>query len=626
MSGRGATAGLSPAVDRPAECPVARVVVGLPVPRVFSYAIPPALAGRLAPGQRVRVPFRGRSREGVVVTLGTEPAAGLETVETALDPVPALSPALLELARWAAEETVSAWGEAVARALPPAARVAAPVTLPPAPPTVPPGAVVVGYGAARARLVEAVAARAHAAGGVLLLAPEIETARAWAARLERLSGEPVALLTSAETPRERWEAWWACRRGAVRLAVGTRAAAFAPVAPLGAAIVVDEHDPAHKAPDAPRWHARDLALRRVGLEGGSCLLASATPSVESWVRAHSGQATGEEAKGEGWPAVHRVDLRTVGPGACLTPALREAVRAALASGQSALLVVNRLGYGRALGCAECGAVRRCPTCRVALTYHLGTRALTCRLCGARQPARSLCGRCRGRRLAPLGWGTERLEADAATAFPEVRIGRYDGEVPPRRAAAVREAFRTGQVRVVVGTQMALRLLAESRVGLAALVLADATLNLPDFRAAERTFQLAWHLAEGVGPGGSLWLQSFYPDHPALEAVALGAREHFYRREWAERRELGYPPARRVARLLAAGREAGQLVAELAGRCRAAGLPVLGPSALPGARAQLVLQGGGELPRALADVLGPLRGRRRVGGVRLTVDMDPLDLL
>jgi len=624
VSERVATAEASPAGARPVEGPVAEVVVGLPVPRVFSYAVPPALVGRLAPGQRVRVSFRGRPREGVVVALASAPVVGLRAVEAPIDPVPALSPALLQLARWAAEETVSAWGEAVARALPPASRVAAPATLPPAPPPAPPGTVVVGYGAARARLVEAVAARA--AGGVLLLAPEIETARGWAARLGQLVGEPVALLTSEESPRERWEAWWACRRGATRLVVGTRAAAFAPVAPLGAAIIVDEHDPAHKAPDAPRWHARDVALRRVGLEGGSCLLASATPSLESWVRAQSGQATAEEAKGDGWPAVHRVDLRAAAPDAGLSPALREAVRAALAGGQSALLVVNRLGYGRALGCAECGAVRRCATCRVALTYHLRARVLACRLCGTRQPASSLCGRCRGRRLAPLGWGTERLEAEAAAAFPEARVGRYDGEVPPRRAAAVREAFRAGGVRVVVGTQMALRLTGETRVGLAALVLADATLNLPDFRAAERTFQLAWHLAEGVAPGGSLWLQSFYPDHPALEAVALGAREPFYRREWAERQELGYPPARRLARLLAAGRAASRVIADVAGRCRAAGIAVLGPSALPGARVQLILQGGSELPRALADVLEPSRGRRRVGGVRLTVDVDPLDLL
>ncbi len=607
--------------------PVADVVVGLPVPRVFSYAVPAELAGRLRPGQRVRVPFHGRPRVGVVVALGERAAEGLAAIETALDPVPALTGPLLELARWAAAETVSAWGEALARALPPSGRAVPPPIVPPDPPPGPPEPVVLGYGAARGRLVETAAQRAFDAGrGVLVLAPEIETARAWTERLGRLLGHPALLVTSEESPRRRWEAWWACRAGAARLVVGTRVAAFLPVPALGVGIVVDEHDPAHKALEAPRWHARELAIQRARLEGGGCLLTSGAPSLESWARARTGGATAEEAKGDAWPAVHRVDLRRLAVGgASLSPALRDAARAALAAGQSVLLLLNRLGYGRALGCAECGAVRRCAACRVALTYHLRARALACRLCGTRYRAASQCGRCRGRRLAPLGWGTERLEAEARAAFPGVGVARYDGEVSPLQAAAVRAAFRAREVRVIVGTQMALRLGAEAPVGLAALVLADLTLHLPDFRAGERTFQLAWHLGESVAPGGSLWIQSFYPDHPALEAVALGARELFYEREWAERRELGYPPARRMGLVLAQGRDAGRLVDDLAGRCRAEGLATLGPAAMAGGRVQLVALGGNELPSAVARALEPLRGRRRLPSVRLLVDVDPVEL-
>jgi primosomal protein N' (replication factor Y) len=170
-----------------------------------------------------------------------------------------------------------------------------------------------------------------------------------------------------------------------------------------------------------------------------------------------------------------------------------------------------------------------------------------------------------------------------------------------------------------------RLCAETAVGLAALVLADATLHLPDFRAAERTFQLAWHLAEGVAPGGSLWLQSFYPEHPALESVALKAREFFYERELAERTELGYPPTRRLARIVAEGREAGALIGELAGRAAGEGLAVLGPAPLAGARVQLALLGDDRLPGAVARLLAPLRGRRRLATARLWVDVDPVEL-
>jgi primosomal protein N' (replication factor Y) (superfamily II helicase) len=606
---------------------VAEVAVAVPVRRTFSYAVPPELAGRLRRGHRVRVPLQGRARPGVVVGVGTPaPGAALAPIAALLDPVPALTPPLLELASWAADDSVSAWGEALARALPPAARVAAPTEVPADPAARPPGTLVVGYGPRRNGVIDATVARARAAGAsVLLLAPEIETARTWAARLAEQSREPVTLLTSAETPRRRWEAWWRCRTGAVAIGVGTRVAAFAPLAGLGLAVVVDEHDPAHKAPDSPRWHARELAVRRSRIEGGDCLVVSGTPSLESWARLRAGEATAEEAKGDHWPMVQRVDLRTHGAGTALSPELRAGLRQCIAAGGRALLVLDRLGYGRALGCADCGAVRRCPHCRIALAYHRADRALACRLCGRRRPATSLCGRCRGRRLAPFGVGTESLEDEVRAALPGIPVGRYDGDVTAEQAADVRDAFRTGRLQVVVGTHMALRLLDETPVGLAALVLADTTLSLPDFRAGERTFQQAWQLAEGVVAGGSVWLQSYYPDHPALEAVALGTREAFYEREWAERVELGYPPARRMGRIVVEGREAAAAATGLADRCRTEGLTVLGPAALAGGRVQLVVLGASELPLALGRILEPLRGRRRLGAARLYIDVDPAEL-
>jgi primosomal protein N' (replication factor Y) len=218
-----------------------------------------------------------------------------------------------------------------------------------------------------------------------------------------------------------------------------------------------------------------------------------------------------------------------------------------------------------------------------------------------------------------------VEDDVRRAVPGARVARYDGDLTDAQAAAVREGFRDRRIQVVVGTHMALRLLADGPVDLTALVLADATLSLPDFRAAERTFQLAWHLAEGVAAGGSAWIQSYYPEHPALEAVALGAREAFYEREWAERRELGYPPARRMARLLAAGREAPSVIARLAEQCRAERLTVLGPARLAGGRAEIAVLGETGLVAALTRVLAPLRGRRRLATTRLSVDVDPVEL-
>lgn len=605
---------------------VAQVVLPLPVSRVFSYAVPPDLGVRLAPGHRVRVPLRRHLRHGVVIAVTPGPTDGLVSVETALDAIPALPEPLVELARRAAEQTLATWGEAIGRALPPGKTASAgPSTEPVRPAPAPPGPIVVGRGRDRHRLVEAALDKALGAGqGALLLAPEIEQARNWAARLRGRGIEPVALLTGKEPTRLRWAAWWACRAGTARVAVGTRAAAFAPIAPLGVAIVVDEHDPAHRALGAPRWHSRELALERTRLDGGECLLVSATPSLESWVRAESGQARLEVADGGAWPAVHRVDLRREDDEASLSAGLREAVQATIAAGESALLILNRLGYGDTLGCAECGAVRRCPRCRIPLRYHLRERLLDCRLCGWRHAAASLCPRCRGRRLLPSGWGTERLEAELRASFPGVRVGRYDGAIAPSEARHVRAAFRAGEIRLLVGTSMALRLLADRVVSLAAMVHVDATLNRPDFRAAEQTLQLAWRLAEGTAAGGSVWLQSHHPDHPVLDAVARGSTEAFYRAEWAERQELGYPPARRLARLVVEGPEALREARALAETGRSLGLVDLGPAPLAGGRFQLVLLGGEDLPRVLAGTVEALRARRGPRATRVAVEIDPLE--
>ena len=359
-------------------------------------------------------------------------ADGLEPLAAVLDPVPALTPALLDLARWAAAETASGWGEAVFRTFPPGIRSGAPHALPPLPPPCAPGSARLVTGRDRDDRVERRIAETLAAGGsVLLLAPEIEQARTWAARLDARLGEPARLVTSAAPPGERWAAWWACRQGQARLAVGTRVAAWLPLAPLGLTVVLEEEDPAHKAPDAPRWHARDVALERVRREGGASLLTSSAPSLESWVAARRGVlAGGPGARGSG-PTVERVALDADHAAkASLSRALRDAAREALGRGGSVLLVLNRLGFARTLACAECGAVRRCGRCRLSLLYHRETRALACRLCGLRIPAASLCGRCRGRRLQPLGWGTERLEAEAQQAFPEAQVVRYDSTVRP----------------------------------------------------------------------------------------------------------------------------------------------------------------------------------------------------
>jgi len=608
---------------------IAQVVFDLPVERAFSYQVPAALAGRIGPGHRVLAPFRGRPRLGVVVGVTPTDDPALASLDRPRDPIPALSPVLLEVTRAVAREACAAWGQVVLRGLPPEARGGAPDGLPetsPAPHGIARARLVVGR--ERERLIEEGAAERLGAGrGVLVLAPEIQLAEAWARRLRARCGVEPVLLHGQVPPARRWEGWWALRQGRARLAVGTRSACLVPIPAPGLTVVVDEHDPAHKAPAAPRVHAREVARARVAREGGELLLTSAAPSLESWCRARAGEAELEEAKGDGWPSIERVDLRGAPRDRSLAPPLRAAIARTLGAGRQVLLLLNRLGFGTALRCRECGAVRRCPACRIALTYHREERCLHCRLCGSAEPARSLCPRCRGRRLEGVGWGTERVEAEARKAFPGAAVARLDGETARgRRGPAIRRAFQAGAIRLLVGTQMAARLLPHPEVGLCGVVSADVTLDLPDFRAGERTFQSLWGLAEALGPDASLWIQSYYPEHYALEAVARRHAEAFYETELAFRDELGLPPGRRLARLLVHGREGAALAASLGELLRTgAELTVYGPTPLDGRRWQLLVKGGATLPERLGACLEPLRGRQRLAGGRWELEVDPVEL-
>ena len=440
--------------------------------------------------------------------VAVEPGADerLELLTAVLDPVPALTPALLELTRWAAAETASAWGEAAFRALPPGARSGAPPTLPPLPPGCRPGSAELLTGAAREERIERRIAETLAAGGLRPRPRAGDRAGSGVGpRLEARLHERAALVTSAATPRARWAAWWACRTGTTRLAVGTRTAAW-----------LASRRSASRSWSTRRIRPTSRRTRPAGTRatssrsasGGTAARASsrAPPraSRAGWPPALARSRADPGPRGA-WPTVERVALGAdEAATASLSPGLRDAARAAIARGRSVLLVLNRLGYARTLACAECGAVRRCGRCRLALLYHRETRTLACRLCGHRVPAASLCGRCRGRRLQLLGWGTERLEAEARQAFPEAQVVRYDSTVAPDAAAAARTAFQSGAARVLVGTTMALRLAEETPVAVAALVLADATLTLPDFRAASgrSSWRGGWGDSRGRGSLGS----------------------------------------------------------------------------------------------------------------------------
>jgi primosomal protein N' (replication factor Y) len=582
---------------------IADVVFDIPLDRAFSYLIPDGLVvGR---GQRVSAPLQGRSRLGVVVGLRRADAAGLKPLQRTVEPVPILSDAAIELGRWAAAESLSSWGSTLLSLLPPPPRpgvaeaVSPPAQSPPGPARLPELWIDQRR---ESRLAECLEREAAAA---LVVAPDREAAARWARRLD------AARLDSGVTEAERRRAWFAASRGRSRVVVGTRSALLAPLPPPATLVLIDEHDPAHKPPGAPRLHSRDLLRRRAALDGSRLLLLSASPSVETWWRAEHQQIVRADAPPGPWPHVVTADTRGILRNHPLTLPLTRALEETARHGRRAALIVSR--RAAALACDECGAILRCPDCGVARALSRDRRALRCPLCARSEAPPDHCPACGGHHLSPFGWDAERVQASVVRRFPRLSVSR---ESPG--------------AQVLIGTPSLLRALPARSMGCVGFIALDGLLRIPDFRAGERTWQLLWAAAEAVGPDGRLVVQTQHPDHYAVRSARDQDRAGFYAEELRFRAELGYPPFRRLCEISARAREearARALAADCAAALRGiAGLTIYppAPASAPGARVgrwRFVIKGPDDLPHLLAPSLAPFLGRRGSAGM-VEVEMDP----
>jgi primosomal protein N' (replication factor Y) (superfamily II helicase) len=583
---------------------IADVVFDLPVSRPFSYAIPRGM--ELHRGQRVSAPLRGRARTGMVVDLRYGDEAALQAIARPVDGVPVLSGAALELGRWAADESFSSWGSTLLALSPPPARRSAEVIAPPAelhPLPAPPAELWVG-GQRDARLAERLRG---AAGSALVIAPDREGAARWAERLD------AARLDSGAPDAARRAAWFAAARGRARIVVGTRSALLVPLPPPATLVLLDEHDPAHKPPGAPRLHSRELLARRASLEGSRLLMLSATPSVESWWRAQSGRAIREHAGTEKWPEIVTADTRGILRNHPLTLPLTRAIEEATRRGRRAALVVTR--RAATLVCAECGAFLRCAECGVPLPFSRARKMLACRWCARSLALPDRCPACGGHRLSPFGWDGERVEAAVQKRFPTLTVSRTD----PR-------------AHVFIGPPGIFRAIASASLGCVGVVALDSLLGMPDFRGGERAFELLWAAASAVGGGGRVIVQTLHPEHYAVHAARRQDLSSFYEQEIKLRAELGYPPFRRLCVLSVRSRSESDARALIADCARALGeIPALtvyppaprSATATPSLRWQLVIKGPAELPRLIAPALSPLLERRRRGGNVIEIEMDPV---
>jgi primosomal protein N' (replication factor Y) len=490
--------------------------------------------------------------------------------------------------------------------------------------------------------------------GAILLVPEIALTPQTVARVRGVFGDQVAVLHSALSDGERADAWRALRRGERRVAVGPRSAVFAPVQRLAAIVVDEEHEPSYKQGSAPRYHARDVALVRGRLEGARVLLGSATPSLETLHLAAQGRVARFElperigAPPRPLPPVEVVDLRSAErvPEARAVPwttALDEAVRGALGRGEQVILLLNRRGFATYLQCPACGDVRDCPHCAIALTVHQTPPALRCHYCGHEEAIPTACHVCGKATQRMRGLGTQQLEHFVGLRFPAARIARMDLDTTSTKWAhhRVLERMAQGRLDILLGTQMIAKGLDFPNVTVVGVVDADTGLHLPDFRAAERTFQLVAQVAgrAGRGPkGGRVYVQTRAPDHHAIRAAAVHSVSQFAAVELPLRAppHPAYPPHVGLARFVASDQVEARAQAAAEGvaawlrrmnveRLEEA-LSVLGPAPCPIARLKgrwrwHVLVKASE-PRAIGRVVRAIGARAR--GV--VVDRDPVSLL
>ena len=389
----------------------------------------------------------------------------------------------------------------------------------------------------------------------IVLVPEIGLTPQTVARFRGVFADRVAVLHSGLSDGERYDAWRALSDGSRRVAVGARSAVFAAVPRLGAVVVDEEHDASYKQGEAPRYHARDVALRRAALAGATVVLGSATPSLESWAAAERGAcqliALPERIGARPLPAVEVVDLRSAPASRRTGPvpwsdALDAAVAGALGRGDQVMVLLNRRGFSVFVQCPACGEVWDCPHCSLTLTYHRAPASLRCHHCDHREPPPTVCRSCGEPTQRFRGVGTQQVEEFVAARFPAARIARMDVDTTSGKWAHQRilDQVAGGEVDVLVGTQMIAKGLDFPNVTVVGVVDADIALNLPGFRAAERTFQLLTQVAgrAGRGPkGGRVVVQTRQPGHPAVAFAARHDVAGFARAELAERAEPAYPP-------------------------------------------------------------------------------------
>ncbi|MFH1311877.1 MAG: primosomal protein N' [Candidatus Eisenbacteria bacterium] len=482
----------------------------------------------------------------------------------------------------------------------------------------------------------------------IYLVPEIALTPQIMERVRARFGERSALLHSGLSNAQRFATWRSIMAGSIDVVVGARSAVFAPFQDLGVIVVDEEHDTSYKQQDSPRYNARDVAMVRARRAGAVVILGSATPALETYHNALSGKygffELPERISGGELPEVSVVDMRLCEDPAPISKEAEAAIADSIERSEQVLLFLNRRGFSNYVQCRDCGLVPRCRNCHVSLTYHLGGKQLKCHYCGYTERGWDQCPGCGGTHVEYVGSGTQKIEDYIAERFPGTSCARFDRDATRKKGSAedLLTDFSSGLVRFLVGTQMVAKGHDFRRVGLVVVVCADVSMNLPDFRSGERTFQILTQVAGRAGRGdipGKVIVQTFNPDHHSLSHVANHDFKGFYGEEIIFREELRYPPfaglvrvvveARQEASARGAAKQFAGLAMHHSGNLKGT-LDVIGPSRAPISRIRnvyrwhLILKGErtSRLSQFARSCLSELRSKALDEGARFAIDVDP----
>jgi primosomal protein N' (replication factor Y) len=667
------------------------VAVPYPISRSFHYTVNPELEGQLAVGSLVQVSFARRQTHAYVLGFPETPSidiSRLKPVESIIVAEPLFDEKMLKFLMWVAEYYCHPLGEVISAAIPKqswmprkktkrkekpleggaedglvpanverpvlndeqASAVAQILNPEEKRPVLLHGITGSGKTEVYMRVLESYLEQGK---GAIILVPEIALTPQLLGRFSSRFPGLVAVLHSDLGARERFVQWEKLRQGLARIVVGPRSAVFAPVKDLGLIVVDEEHETSFKQEDSVRYHARDVAVVRAKFEGARVVLGSATPSLETYANAESGKFLHlhlrHRVHRQAMPKTMFVDIKDVTQQHSpqtpwLSRTLLAKIRSTLNAGQQALLYLNRLGFAHFLFCKDCGHTWRCENCDVALTYYKHPPTLRCHYCGVIKECPPACENCSGTSLETIGVGTEQVEKSLLEILPEARIARMDrGAVKNRQdLEAVLTKIATRQVDIVIGTQMIAKGHDFPGIALVGILLADASLNLPDFRAHERTYQIITQVSGRAGRAeipGEVVIQTINPEHPVLLYAAENRSEDFYRTELEARRQFGFPPFRRMAilRFQHANQQrvqdfAMELCEQLRRRSGGGGCEIMGPAEAPLSRLKNLYRWHclvkSDSVRHLQRLLrfSEEYVATRKSSVQMAVDVDPVNLL